>query len=176
MKVIQAKNAARATLAAAALLTAAGPAQARSTPYVFTVIDTARHGVEVVNGDYDEAIARIRSHAGNQTNFSESTNLCIAYTKLGDADVAMVYCNRAVGIARETDGMRRTRGAYASFGKPGRDLDLVVALSNRGVAHAANGDHAMALEDLQEADALRPRLKAVPRNLDVLGQAMAIEK
>jgi hypothetical protein len=137
MKVIQAKNAARATLAAAALLTAAGPAQARGAPYVFTVIDTARHGVEVMNGHYDEAIARIRLRADSQTSFSESTNLCIAYTKLGEVSVAMKYCNRAVGIARETDGMRRNVGAYASWAKPARDLDLVVALSNRGVAQPA---------------------------------------
>lgn len=176
MKVIQAKNAARATLAAAALLTAAGSAHARSAPYVFTAIDTARHGLDVMNGHYDEAIARIRTHAGSQTNFSESTNLCIAYTKLGEVAIAMKYCNRAVGIARETDGMRRNAGAYASWAKPARDLDLVVALSNRGVARAAGGDHTMALEDLREADALRPRLKAVPKNLDVLAQAMAIEK
>ena len=176
MKVTRAKNAANATLAAVALLTAAGPAQAGSTPYVFTVIDTARHGVEVMNGHYDEAIARIRLQAGSQTDFSESTNLCIAYTKLGEASIAMKYCNRAVGIARETDGMRRNVGVYASWAKSARDLDLVVALSNRGVAHAAKGDHGMALDDLQEADALRPRLKAVPKNLDVLAQAMAIEQ
>lgn len=170
MDMTKARNAARATLAAAALLTTVGPVQASNASYVFTAIDTARHGLDVVNGHYDQAIARIRAGSADETNFSESTSLCIAYTKLGDVNGAMAYCDRAVAIARRTNGMRRVADMPAMYGK---DLDLVIALSNRGVAHAASGNHAMALADLQEADALRPRLSALPKNLEILAEAMA---
>jgi len=170
-----ARNAAKAALVAAALLGAIQSVQAKDAPYVFTAIDTARHGVDVLNGQYDTAITRIHS-ATTETDFSESTNLCIAYTKLGDAASAINYCDRAVRIARETNGMRREGGVLASFGALRKDLDLVIALSNRSVAHAVNGAYAMALEDLQEADALRPSLSAVPKNLEVLAVAMQAAK
>lgn len=171
MDIKTARNAAKAALVAAALLSATQSVQAKDAPYVFTAIDTARHGVDVLNGQYDTAITRIHS-ATTETDFSESTNLCIAYTKFGDVANAMQYCDRAVSIARKTNGMRRAGVVLAPFGNLGRDLDLVIALSNRSVARAVNGDYAMALEDLQEADALRPSLSAVPKNLEVLVVAM----
>jgi tetratricopeptide (TPR) repeat protein len=173
MYVTKTKNAAKAALAAAVLLTATGSVQAKNAAYAFTAIETEKHGVEVINGEYEAAIARIRNHTGDETNFSESTNLCIAYTKIGELADAIRYCDRAVGIARMTDGMRQSRGAaHATFGNYHKDLDLVIALSNRGVAHAASGDYALAAHDLREADALSARLIALPTNLDVLAEAM----
>jgi hypothetical protein len=172
MSTTKAKNAAKAALVAAALGIAAGSVQAEDAPYVFTAIDTTRHGADVVNGHYDDAIMRIRGKSDTETDFSESTNLCIAYTKSGDAANGIANCNRAVDIARRKNGMRRIGGVYATFSGHGKDLDLVIALSNRSVAHATNGDYAMAFEDLQEANALRPYLRAVPRNLEALAESM----
>jgi hypothetical protein len=172
MSITKRKNAAKAALVTAALTIAAGSVQA-GTPYEFTVIDTTRHGAEVLEGQYEQAIARIRQDGGSDLSFGESTNLCIAYTKSGDTASALESCDRAVAIARESNGMSRFPGLYASGNPRRNDLDLVIALSNRGVVHAAAGDESLALADLREADALRPHLRAVAKNLAVLTESTA---
>lgn len=167
------KNAAKAALVTAALTIAAGSVQAE-TPYVFTAIDTTSHGSDVINGRYDKAIARIRKDGEADFNFSQNTNLCIAYTKSGDVATAKESCDRAVNIARKTNGLRRlSSGGLEPHLFRARDMDLVIALSNRSVVHAANGEYALAFEDLREADALRPQLRAVSKNLALLTEASA---
>ena len=173
MSITYTKNAAKAALVTAALTIAAGSVQAE-TAYVFTAIDTARHGVDVVNGRYDKAIARIRKDGEADLNFSESTNLCIAYTKSGNAAYAKESCDRAVEIARIKNGMPWfPSGWQPPLHNRAKDLDLVIALSNRSVVHATNGEYALAFEDLREADALKPQLRAVSKNLSLLTEVTA---
>ena len=172
MSITKRKSAAKAALVTAALTVAAGAAHA-GTPYVFTVIDTSRHGVDVLEGQYDDAIARIRQDGTADLSFSESTNLCIAYTKSGDTAKALESCDRAVEVAREKNGMRWLGHANAPYNGRRKDLDLVIALSNRSVVHATSGDDLLALEDLREADALKPHLRAVSKNLAVLTTSAA---
>lgn len=172
MSITTAKNAARAALVTAAMTIAAGSVEA-GTPYVFTAIDNSRHGLDVLDGQYAEAIARIREDGGADLDFGESTNLCIAYTKSGDMQAALASCDRAVDIARETNGMYWLSHADVPYNARRKDLDLVIALSNRSVVHATIGDDLMALEDLREADSLRPYLNAVSKNLAVLTAATA---
>ena len=173
MSIVNTKNAAKAVLVTAALTIAAGSVQAE-TPYVFTAIDTTIHGVDIVNGRYDRAIARIRKDGKADLNFSESTNLCIAYTYSGDVTNAKKSCDRAVKIARVTNGMPRfSSGWHAPSRMRAEDMDLVIALSNRSVVHATNGEYALAIEDLREADALKPQLRAVSQNLAMLTKVAA---
>jgi tetratricopeptide (TPR) repeat protein len=173
MSITKTKNAAKAALVTAALTVAAGSVQAE-TPYLFTAIDTAGHGVDVVNGRYDKAIARIRKDGKADLNFSESTNLCIAYTYSGDVANAKESCDHAVEIARMKNGMPRfSSGFQAPSRIRAKDMDLVIALSNRSVVRAMNGEYPLAFEDLREADALKPRLRAVSKNLAVLQEATA---
>ena len=172
MSITKKKHAAKAALVTAALTIAAGSAHA-GTPYVFTAIDTSRHGADILEGQYEEAIARIRQDGTADFSFSESTNLCIAYTKSGDTANALESCDRAVDIARETNGMPWLVHASAPYNVRRKDLDLVIALSNRSVVHATSGDDLLALEDLREADALKPHLRAVSKNLAVLTESTA---
>lgn len=172
MSITKRKNAAKAALVMAALTIAAGSAYA-GRPLVFTAIDTTRHGNDVLDGQYEEAIARIRQDGATDLGFSESTNLCIAYTKSGDTANALESCDRAVDIARETNAMRWFARGYAPYNARRKDLDLVIALSNRGVVHAASGDDALALEDLHEADALKSHLRVASKNLAVLTESTA---
>jgi hypothetical protein len=107
-------------------------------------------------------------------NFSESTNLCIAYTYSGDVANAKESCDHAVEIARMKNGMPRfSSGFQAPSRIRAKDMDLVIALSNRSVVRAMNGEYPLAFEDLREADALKPRLRAVSKNLAVLQEATA---
>jgi hypothetical protein len=172
MSITKRKHAAKAALVTAALTIAAGAAHA-GTPYVFTAIDTAQHGADILKGQYEEAIARIRQDGSADLSFSESTNLCIAYTKSGDTASALESCDLAVDIARETNGMRWLAHTSAPYHVRREDLDLVIALSNRSVVHATTGEDLLALEDLREADALKPHLRAVSKNLAVLTESSA---
>jgi hypothetical protein len=172
MSITGRKNAARAALVTAAVTIAAGSVQA-GTPYVLTVIDTSRHGMDVLEGEYQDAIVRIREDGTADLDFSESTNLCIAYTKSGDTVSALANCDRAVDIARETNGMPWFSHSSAPYNVRRKDLDLVIALSNRSVVHATAGEDLLALEDLREADALKPYLRAVSKNLAVLTDSTA---
>ena len=99
MSIAKIRIAAKAALVTAALTVATVSAQA-DTPYVFVAIDTTRHGADVVNGRYEEAIAGIRKDGESNFTYGESTNLCIAYTKSGDTVSALESCDRAVDIAR----------------------------------------------------------------------------
>jgi hypothetical protein len=172
MSITKRNNAAKAALVTAALTIAASAAHA-GTPYVFMAIDTTQHGTDILKGQYEEAIARIRQDGASDLSFSESTNLCIAYTKSGDTTSALESCDLAVDIARETNGMRRFAHASAPYNIRRKDLDLVIALSNRSVVHATAGEEQLALEDLREADALKPYLRAVSKNLAVLTESTA---
>ena len=172
MSTINPKDVAKAALAAAVLTIAAGSAQAQK-PYVFTAIDTSQHGADVMGGDYEAAIARIHQGRDAELGFSEKTNLCIAYTKSRSTANAIESCNRAVAIAREKNGLRWLATSSAPDGRRRKDLDLVIALSNRSVAYATMGEHALALVDLQEARALKPRWSAVSTNLAILTEATA---
>ena len=69
--------------------------------------------------------------------------------------------------------MRRFAHASAPYNIRRKDLDLVIALSNRSVVHATAGEEQLALEDLREADALKPYLRAVSKNLAVLTESTA---
>ncbi len=170
MSIAKIRIAAKAALVTAALTVATVSAQA-DTPYVFVAIDTTRHGADVVNGRYEEAIAGIRKDGESNFTYGESTNLCIAYTKSGDTVSALESCDRAVDIARTSRGIKRSSSLESRFNMRHKDLDLVVALSNRGVAHAANGDLTLAMEDLREADALHPSLHALSKNMSILTEA-----
>ena len=165
------KNAAKAALVTAAMSFAAGSVEAE-TPYVFMAIDTATHGADVVDGRYDEAITRIRGTGKADFDFNESTNLCIAYAKSGDSQNALRNCNRAVDIARVGNGLPRwSSSRFVPSALRAKDIDLVIALSNRSVVHAANGEYTLAFEDLNEANELRPQLHAVSLNLELLAEA-----
>ncbi len=173
MSISKTKNAAKAALVTAALTVAAGSVQAE-TPYVFTAIDTAGHGVDIVNGQYDKANARIRKDGKADLDFSENTSLCIAYTYSRDVANAKESCDRAVEIARIENGMPRFPSGWQAPSRiRAKDMDLVIALSNRSVVHATNGEFALAFDDLHEADALRPHLRAVSKNLAVLKEVTA---
>jgi tetratricopeptide (TPR) repeat protein len=142
-------------------------------PMSITKKKHAAKGADILEGQYEEAIARIRQDGSADLDFSESTNLCIAYTKSGDMTSALESCDRAVDTARETNGMRWLAHTSAPYNVRRKDLDLVIALSNRSVVHAMSGDDLLALEDLREADALKPHLRAVSKNLAVLTESSA---
>lgn len=145
--------------AAAAALFIAAPLQAddEDPRYTMTAIIDSSFGQAVTSGRYQQAIEKITAQrAGTRETFESQNNLCVAYTKVGDFDNASLACNLAVEKMRKRTERKRTtrRGQYAEFSRADR-VYLAVALTNRGVLHAVNGDLDDAQRDFTEASEIK---------------------
>jgi Flp pilus assembly protein TadD len=87
---------------------------------------------EIENGDYEQAvelleIALQRARLSGKNKGPIHTNLCMAYTKLGDYDVALHHCDRAVEISPAVGVAYNNRGVlYAlmqRFTSAGMDFE-----------------------------------------------------
>jgi Tfp pilus assembly protein PilF len=121
-------------------------AEEQAPQYTMTVISNEKFSHKVLKGDYEKAIEKIEV-ASRSDDFSMQTNLCVALTKTGDLDAAKVACDAAVEIVREKRSKRTRTARRFDYVDAGDRADLAVALSNRGVLHAAQGE-----EDLAHAD------------------------
>lgn len=155
-------------LLAALSLVAAMPAAAENPAEVYrmVVFSDAGHGAAVMRGKYEKAIARITAAPERSYNaFEKSTNLCVAYTKSGDLDNANDACDSALSsirakLAALSEGAKAARTARLTY-----DKHLALALSNRGVLHAVEGDEASARESFEAATEASPSLSAARTNL-----------
>jgi len=119
--------------------------------YTMAVMSETAYGARIMAGNYAQAIEKINQKAGRYDAFSKGTNLCVAYTKSGELDLAEAACEAAVIAAGS------------------QDRNLAIALSNRGVLHAVKGQSEQAREDFDAALALDTSLSAPKVNLARLG-------
>jgi hypothetical protein len=139
---------------ALALSVSAG-AEEQETPYTMTAIIDASYGSAVRTGNYEHAIQRITAPGNHRKDsFAASTNLCIAYTKTGAIGEAVQSCEAAVSSI----DARHTHHATSRY-------ELAVALSNRGVLRAVQGERVLARQDFLDAVELETNLAAPPSNL-----------
>ena len=135
--------------------------------YEMSVISNQAHGAHVVSGNFDEAIEQLsKPGAEKQFEFSVSNNLCVAYTLTGKIEAADAACEKAVTASIRFAPRATSAAAFSSSRNHTRDKAM--ALSNRGVFRALNGDQVGAEEDFSSAIELRQRLKAPSRNLALL--------
>ena len=153
-------------LAAAAALFAGAPlaAQAADPAYTMTVIIDAAHGSKVAAGKYERAIEKITARKGTRDAYSRHTNLCVAYTKMGELDKATEACEAALAV---TLGGEKPRSGYFGSTQSERAdrVYLALALSNLGVLHAAKGSPDFARRSFREALQLETGLSAPKINL-----------
>ena len=152
-----------ATLAFSALTfsVSAGAAEQQAA-YTMTAISNASFGQQVTVGKYGQAIEKITSPKfKTKTSFSAVTNLCVAYTKTGDLGRAAAKCDTALEKTRARVKFRRS--GDAGYGRT--PADLAIALSNRGVLHAVQGETDLAREVFLEAIDLEAGLEAPQINL-----------
>jgi Flp pilus assembly protein TadD len=108
---------------------------------------------EIEHGQYERAvtlleIAAARSMRSGRDEGPIQTNLCVAYTKLGDYDTATRYCDRAVEVSFQ-------------FG---------VAYNNRGVLQALKNNFAAAAADFDAAINRRESAEVAKLNKERLGE------
>ncbi len=154
------------TITAAALLATTAVAHEESPKYTMTIIKNVSYSQKVARGDYDEAIEKLtaRKYRGRET-YASKTNLCVAYTKSGDLDNAQVACNAALDQIRARKDRSLKVGFLPEYTASGYRAYLALALSNRGVLHAVNGDEEQARSDFMEALELEAGLSAPRINL-----------
>lgn len=136
-------------------------AESNDPRYTMTVIRDAAQGASVVSGNYQKAIARITNRRVTPDPFAESTNLCVAYAKIGEIDKADAACDTALAIVQDPNWAHRS-GVLTGHGEKTRRKYLALALSNRGVLHAIRGDESSAERNFDEAMQL-DRKNDVPR-------------
>lgn len=154
---------------ATVLLCVAGTASAAETAYTMTTFIDSHYGAEVVAGRYEHAIQKIVALDEDENAFFRNTNLCVAYTKTGALDKALMACDAAVEQAGSMPIGRKSYG-YRYFQKNTRDELVALALANRGVLYAVSGEADLARRDFVEALNSTENSKAVKVNLARLGE------
>ena len=148
------KTVRKIALRSAAVLAASlavNAASADAPVYTMTVFTDSAHGSKVVSGDYDKAIDRLeRAEARFADSVAGQTNLCVAYLKSGDMDKAIDACTAAVEVIESDQRLSLRSKLLAEDQRLKLETELAIALSNRGVMHAAKGN-----AELAEADFLR---------------------
>jgi Flp pilus assembly protein TadD len=130
-------------------------AEEQEKRYTMTAITDASFGHTVTTGDYEQAIQRITAPNYHlKESFAAKTNLCVAYTKTGAIGAASDACEAAV---TELDVNR--------FRYSDERANLAVALTNRGVLRAVQGDTDRARQDFVEAVELDSGLATPATNL-----------
>jgi len=147
-------------------------ASADEPAYTMTTIADSAHGAEIAAGKYEQAIEKIAAIDDDVDTFFNNTNLCVAYTKTGKLDDALLACDAAVEQADSISFDRRSN-LSKSFLERSRRKYLALALSNRGVLRAATGDIDLARQDFVEALSVRERSSVAKTNLARLDKVEA---
>lgn len=165
------------TFAVSALaFSVSGGAEERQSAYTLTAISNASYGSQVTKGEYDYAIDRITSPGFNkQDSFESTVNLCVAYTKTGSLENAAMTCDAAISKVRQRmdSGSAFVLSSLPGYAVPERDL--AVALSNRGVLRAVQGEIELARQDFAAAVELKTGLDAPKINLIRLESELVAE-
>lgn len=173
-KLTRVTTAAIAVIAGAtALMTAeVSYADDKTAAYQMVVFSDKRHGIKVTKGNYARAIEKITSSPERRSEtFETRTNLCVAYTKTGDLDNAVASCDAALAYIQEKQAALKSSGNELTY-----ERYLSLALSNRGVLYAVDGDVDRARSSFEAAMQLRAKLAAPKGNLARLEQGARAEQ
>lgn len=154
-----------------ALASTTGLADTNDPKFTMTVFDNNSHGAKIVAGKYEQAIEKITAQRSKNDAIRVETNLCVAYAKAGEVELAEKSCDAAIAaieskkrFTRYAVGMETHRDARRRY--------LALALSNRGVIKAVKGEFESARKDFDEALQLDTRLAAAKTNLERLDIAV----
>ncbi|MFT6010303.1 MAG: tetratricopeptide (TPR) repeat protein [Candidatus Azotimanducaceae bacterium] len=123
------------------------------------VVDQAK-GKAVLKGHYENAVAYLTKKDADY--FAQSTNLCVAYTKLQEFDQATISCDKAV----ELGGLKAEKSNRSN--QRTRNREFALALSNKGVLLAISGKTEGAAREFERAIALDTSLREPGKNLSAL--------
>ena len=140
-------------------------AETEALTYRLSAIQDAAYGRMILADDFESAIDRLedRSRRGIP-GFFAATNLCVAYIKTGDLELAETSCAAAVEEITALVEARNPGYGEATDSMAVRRF-MAMALSNRGVARALKGQHDLAAADFEKAIDIKSRLAEPAINL-----------
>ncbi len=109
--------------------------------YVMMFYSDLSHGDTILRGAPERAITRLsRRLDGRNTVVADQINLCVAYTKTKQIDLATRHCDAAVAESSRVADRHRSSGTFARQEARAAMTDRGIALTNRGVLHALRGE------------------------------------
>lgn len=151
--------------------TAALAGEGSPNPYVMTVYSDTRHGSTILDGTPEVAISDLmHNRNGNPRFLADLITLCVAYTQTKQIDRAEDACDYAITAAEK---QARRSDSYGMYNSRTPDTDRAIALTNRGVLHALNGQNDLAREMFEQAMDLKSREKSAEINLSLLDERTA---
>lgn len=147
-------------------------ANADELAYTMTTIIDIAYGEQVAAGKYEKAIENLTATDNRSNAFFIATNLCVAYTKVGDFTQATIACDAAVEKASEMGSDRRSQ-ISKRFRLRAQKSYLATSLTNRGVLHAVMGNVDLAHQDFIDALDTDSGAKVAKINLARLGKIAA---
>jgi Flp pilus assembly protein TadD len=152
-------------LAASTVLLAAGAqaADTASTPLVLTAYSNGAGGKQLLEGNYAEALAEIRSAhpAFSMSEGAKDTNLCVAYAAARQLAEAKSACDAALKAAKYD----KMVASHFTLSYSNENAYIAIAYANRAVVHMLQHDEASAKTDLEHAKSLAPEAEFVARNV-----------
>ena len=120
--------------------------------YVMIVYSDLSHGRTILRGAPEKVIARLsRRLDGRNAIVADQINLCVAYTKTKQIELATRHCDAAVAESSRAAERRRSSDPVARQEARAAISNRAIALTNRGVLHAILGESDKAIELFQLA-------------------------
>lgn len=157
------------TVAAAIALTVAAPA-AFAAPGAkaleMVVYTDSVQGRRLVKGDWEKAMGM--EAPKSMGAFEALNNRCVSLTVAKEFAAATEACDAAVAAAGDEPGADMT-GFAGQYVPSSAKVEKAMALTNRGVLRALQGDRTGARVDFEDAAGMTRRVSAAKANLEVLG-------
>jgi hypothetical protein len=140
--------------------------------YELHIVENTTGGREILAGDYNAAIEKIRVSLSMDSKYVEATNLCAAHIAHKEFIQAEAYCKAALRASRSFHtGLQST-----TWGRAAAKANRAMALNNLGVLNALKGNSGAAHEFFESAGKRSYRLRLTSdRNIQVLEQRMVSE-
>lgn len=144
------------TIIGATLFTTSITAVASDVKFKIAVIENAPKSQEILNGDYDTAIATLSKTITHNSSFDKVTSLCVAHIKSKVSEGSESACTAAIETAIDNKEPSYLRS---------------ISYNNRAIARYQNNDISGAMTDLKQASKINnnPIIKA---NLSQLKSTM----
>lgn len=161
----------------ASIALGAAAVSAEETAFSVGVISDAAYGRDILAEEYEAAINGLAQiDAEGLQAFYVANNLCVAYLKTGELPAAIAECDTAVHEIEAILETRVSNNVLIPSSQRERREFLAMALANRGVVQAMDGNGELAKADFLAAMQIRARMDQPETNLAHLTQVAAVSE
>ncbi len=130
-----------------------------------TVYSDMAHGETILDGSTAGAIEKL---ARKRTTFETQVNLCVALAHERMLDKAVPVCDAAIALSKKQADRLRRSNEFGRWSKQIGNTGAAIALTNRGVLYAIEGNREQARALFEQAIGLGSREESAALNLNRL--------